>query len=48
MKKSEVKELFLSRGKVAEDIMETYFLIGDIPINLGSKINCCGQLERTM
>ena len=48
MKKSEVKQLFLSRGKIAEDIMETYFLIGDTPINLGSKINCCGQLERTM
>ena len=25
MKKSEVKELFLSRGKIAEDIKETYF-----------------------
>lgn len=49
MKKSEVKELFLSRGKVAEDIRETYFITSDAtPINLGSRINCCGELERTM
>ena len=49
MKKSEVKQLFLSRGKVAEDIMETYFLTSDgTPINLGSRINCCGQIERTV
>lgn len=49
MKRSEVKELFLSRGKVAEDIKETYFLTSDgTPINLGSRINCCGELERTM
>lgn len=49
MKKSEVKELFLSRGKVAEDIMETYFLTSDgTPINLGSRINCCGEIERTV
>ena len=48
MKKSEVKQLFLSRGKIAEDIKETYFLIGNTPINLGSRINCCGQIERTV
>ena len=49
MKKSEVKELFLSRGEVAEDIRETYFLTSDAtPINLGSKINCCGEIERTV
>ena len=49
MKKSEVKELFLSRGKVAEDIKETYFLTSDgTPINLGSRINCCGEIERTV
>ena len=49
MKKSEVKELFLSRGKITEDIEETYFLTSDAtPINLGSRINCCGELERTM
>ena len=49
MKKSEVKELFLSRGKIAEDIMETYFLTSDgTPINLGSRINCCGQIERSV
>ena len=49
MKKSEVKELFLSRGKIAEDIMETYFLTSDgTPINLGSRINCCGEIERSV
>ena len=49
MKKSEVKELFLSRGEVAKDIRETYFLTTDgTPINLGSRINCCGQIERTV
>lgn len=49
MKKSEVKRLFLSRGKVAEDIKETYFITSDgTPINLGSRINCCGEIERTM
>lgn len=49
MKKSEVKALFLSRGKIAEDIMETYFITSDAtPINLGSRINCCGQIERTV
>ena len=49
MKKSEVKQLFLSRGKVAEDIMETYFLTSDgTPINLGSRINCCGEIERSV
>ena len=49
MKKSEVKRLFLSRGKIAKDIMETYFITSDgTPINLGSRINCCGELERTM
>ena len=49
MKKSEIKELFLSRGRVAEDIRETYFLTTDgTPINLGSRVNCCGELERTM
>ena len=40
MKKSEVKELFLSRGNIAEDIRETYFLTSDgTPINLGSRIS---------
>ena len=49
MKKSEVKELFLSRGKIAEDIEETYFLTSDgTPVNLGSRINCCGEIERTV
>ena len=49
MKKSEVKELFLSRGKIAEDIEETYFLTSDgTPINLGSRINCCGEIERSV
>ena len=49
MKKSEVKQLFLSRGKIAEDIMETYFLTSDgTPINLGSRINCCGEIERSV
>ena len=49
MKKSEVKQLFLSRGKIAEDIMETYFLTSDgTPVNLGSRINCCGEIERTV
>ena len=49
MKKLEVKELFLSRGKIAEDIMETYFLTSDgTPINLGSRINCCGEIERSV
>ena len=49
MKKSEVKELFLSRGKIAKDIMETYFLTSDgTPINLGSRINCCGEIERSV
>ena len=49
MKKSEVKKLFLSRGEVAKDIRETYFLTTDgTPINLGSRINCCGEIERTM
>ena len=49
MKKSEVKQLFLSRGKVAEDIKETYFLTSDAtPINLGSRINCCGEIERNV
>ena len=49
MKKSEVKELFLSRGKIAEDIRETYFLTSDgTPINLGSRINCCGEIERSV
>ena len=49
MKKSEVKQLFLSRGEVAEDIMETYFLTSDAtPINLGSRINCCGEIERSV
>ena len=49
IKKSEVKELFLTHGKVAEDIRETYFLTTDgTPINLGSRINCCGQIERTV
>ena len=45
MRKSEVKELFLSRAKVAECIEETYFLTTDAtPINLGSRINCCGEI----
>lgn len=49
MRKSEIKELFLSRGKVAEDIRETYFLTTDgTPINLGSRVNCCGKLERSV
>lgn len=49
MKKSEIKELFLSRGKIAEDIMETYFITSDgTPINLGSRINCCGEIERSV
>lgn len=49
MKKSEVKDLFLSRGEVAKDIRETYFLTSDAtPINLGSRINCCGEIERTV
>lgn len=49
MKKSEIKELFLSRGRAAEDIMETYFLTSDgTPINLGSRINCCGEIERSV
>ena len=49
MKKSEVKQLFLSRGKVTKVIEETYFLTSDAtPINLGSRINCCGQIERTV
>ena len=49
MKKSEVKELFLSRGKIAEDIRETFFLTTDgTPINLGSRINCCGEIERSV
>ena len=49
MKKSEVKQLFLSRGEVAEDIRETYFLTSDgTPINLGSRINCCGEIERSV
>ena len=49
MKKSEVKQLFLSRGKIAEDIKETYFITSDAtPINLGSRMNCCGEIERTV
>ena len=49
MKKSEVKELFLTRGEVAEDIRETYFITSDgTPINLGSRINCCGEIERSV
>ena len=49
MKKSEVKELFLSRGKIAECIEETYFITSDAtPINLGSRINCCGEIERSV
>ena len=49
MKKSEVKELFLSRGKIAEDIKETYFVTSDgTPVNLGSRINCCGEIERSV
>ena len=49
MKKSEVKRLLLSRGKIAEDIRETYFITSDAtPINLGSRINCCGEIERTV
>lgn len=49
MKKSEVKKLFLSRGEVAKDFRETYFLTTDgTPINLGSRINCCGEIERTV
>ena len=49
MKKSEIKELFLSRGKIAEDIRETYFITSDAtPINLGSRMNCCGEIERSV
>ena len=49
MKRSEVKALFLSRGKIAEDIRETYFITSDAtPINLGSRINCCGEIERSV
>lgn len=49
MKKSEVKRLFLSRGKIAEDIRETYFITSDgTPINLGSRINCCREIERSV
>ena len=49
MRKSEVKRLFLSRGKIAECIEETYFITSDAtPINLGSRINCCGEIERSV
>ena len=49
MKKSEIKELFLSCGEVAKDIRETYFITSDAtPINLGSRINCCGEIERSV
>lgn len=48
MKKSEIKRLFLSRGEIAECIEETYFITSDgTPINLGSRINCCGEIERS-
>ena len=49
MKKSEVKRLFFCCVEVAEDIKETYFVTSDgTPINLGSRINCCGEIERSV
>lgn len=49
MRRSEVKEIFLNYGKIAKDIKETYFITSDgSPINLGSRINCCNGLERTV
>ena len=44
MKKSEVKRLFLSRGKVAEDIKETYFLTS-VPQNSIRNNNCFNSLQ---
>lgn len=49
MTKKEVKEIFLNRGFIAHDLKETYFVLSDgTCINLGSRINCCNEIERTV